>query len=103
MPAAISTTRWRDQPIVPNDYEDVPALVKLARRARGLVVEFDWAFSRDDLQRLRRAVYEWGSGVRGAYRCFDARVPAAINRRRPSQRVTTNPLHACRRDLQRPC
>jgi hypothetical protein len=79
MPAAISTTRWRDQLIKPEDYEDVPALVKLARKARWRVVEFDWAFSRDDLGCLRRAVYEWGGGVQGAYKCFDARVLAAIN------------------------
>jgi hypothetical protein len=75
----ISVTRWRDQQIVPMDYEDLSALVKLARQAREVVVEFDWAFSRDDLLCLRRAVYEWGSRVRGSYRCFDARVLTAIN------------------------
>jgi hypothetical protein len=79
MPAATSSTRWRDQPIIPEDYKDVPALVKLARKARWQPVEFDWSFSRDDLQHLRRAAYEWGSGVRGAYKYFDARVLAAIN------------------------
>jgi hypothetical protein len=79
MPAAISTARWRDQPVVPADYEDVPALVKLAREARGQVVEFDWAFGRDDLQRLRRAVFEWGSVAQGRYKRFDARMLEAIN------------------------
>lgn len=79
MPAPNSTTRWRDASIIPTDYEDIAALVKLARRARGRVVEFDWAFSRDDLLSLRRAVYEWGRAVRGVFRCFDARVLSAIN------------------------
>ena len=72
MAAATSTTRWRDEPIVPQDYEDVAALIRVARQARGRIVEFDWAFTRDDLWRLRRAVYEWGSGVVGRYKCFDA-------------------------------
>lgn len=79
MPEPSSTTRWRDQPIIPTDYSDVHALVKLAHRARRKVVEFDWVFSDDELRRMRRAVFEWGSGVRGSYRCFDARVLAAIN------------------------
>ena len=81
MPGADSTTRWCDHEIVPADadYEDVPGLVKLARRARQQVVEFDWAFSRDDLQRLRQAVYEWGSRSQGSYRRLNARVLAAIN------------------------
>lgn len=79
MPAATSTTRWRDKAIVPEDYEDVATLIRVARKARGRIVEFDWAFTRDDLRRLRRAVYEWGSEVVGRYKCFDARVLAAIN------------------------
>lgn len=79
MPADTSKTRWRDQRIAPTDYEDVAALVKLARQARGQVVDFDWTFSGDDLEQLRRAVYEWGSRVQGRYKCFDARVLAAIN------------------------
>src|SRR5262249_56627991 len=55
-------------------------LVKLARQARNRVVEFDWQFSRDDLKRLRRAVYEWGRRIsRGRFRSFDARMLAAIN------------------------
>ena len=48
MPAALSTTQWRDQRIVPANYESIAALVKLARKARGQAVEFDWAFGRDD-------------------------------------------------------
>jgi hypothetical protein len=79
MPVASSTTHWRDQPIVPGDYRDIYSLIKIAREARRRVVEFDWVFVREDLPRLRRAVYEWGIGVVGRYRCFDARVLAAIN------------------------
>ncbi|MBI5947001.1 MAG: GIY-YIG nuclease family protein [Chloroflexi bacterium] len=79
MPAAVSTTRWRDQPVVPDDYADVGRLVKVARKARGRIVEFDWSFTRDDLSRLRRAVYEWGVADRGIYKCFDSRVLAAVN------------------------
>jgi len=79
MPAATSTTRWRDKPIVPEDYEDVATVVRVARKARGRIVEFDWVFTRDDLEGLRRAVYEWGSPVVGRYKCFAARVLAAIN------------------------
>jgi hypothetical protein len=74
-----SNTAWRDKPIIPDGYEDVARLVGLARKARGRVVEFDWAFTRDDLLRLRRAVFEWGSAVSGRYKCFDARVLAAVN------------------------
>ena len=79
MPEATSTTRWRDKPIVPEDYEDVASIIAVARKARGRIVEFDWVFTRDDLRRLRGAVHEWGSGVTGRYKCFDARVLAAIN------------------------
>lgn len=79
MPAAISTTRWRDEPIVPEDYEHVATMVRVARKARGRIVEFDWAFTPDDLRRLRRDVYEWRSEVVGRYKCFDARLLAAIN------------------------
>jgi len=78
MAAAVSTTRWRDKPIVLEDY-DLAVLVPLARRTRGRLVDFDWAFSPGDLRCLRRAVYEWGSATSGRYRCFDARVLAAIN------------------------
>lgn len=79
MSPAISTTSWRDQPIVPSDYENLSSLIETARKARHVLVEFDWVFTRDDLQRLRRGVYEWGSSVVGRYKCFDARVLAAIN------------------------
>jgi len=79
MTAAISTARWRDQPIAPKDYEDIASLVKVAREARDHIIEFDWWFTRDDLQRLRLAVYTWGKSVTGRYKCFDARVLAAIN------------------------
>ena len=78
MSPTTSTARWRE-PIVPADYDDVSALVGLARKVRDRKVEFDWTFSRDDLLGLRRAVYEWGSAVRGVFRCFDARVLEAVN------------------------
>ena len=79
MVGVTSTTRWCDEPISPEGYEDVATLVRMARKARGRIVEFDWAFTPDDLRRLRRAVFEWGSEVVGRYKCFDARVLAAIN------------------------
>jgi hypothetical protein len=79
MSAGISTTCWRDEPIVPEAYEDVATIIRIARKARGRIVEFDWAFTRDDLLRLRREVYEWGTEIVGRYKCFDARVLAAIN------------------------
>jgi hypothetical protein len=79
MPEATSMTRWRDKPIVPQDYEDIDGIVRVARKARGRIVEFEWAFTQDELVWLRRAVFEWGSGVVGRYKCFDARVLAAIN------------------------
>jgi hypothetical protein len=49
-----STTGWRGESVLPDDYEDVATLIRLARKARGRIVEFNWAFSLDDLQRLRR-------------------------------------------------
>lgn len=79
MPEALSPTRWRNKPIVPADYDDIPALVKLARRVRREVVEFDWSFTREELLSLRRGVFEWGSHVVGTYRVFDSRVLEAIN------------------------
>lgn len=79
MALAVSTTRWRDQPIIPKDWEDVASLVKVAREVRDRIVEFDWAFTRGDLRSLRRGVYEWGIRTVGRYKCFDARVLAAVN------------------------
>lgn len=79
MPAAISTTQWRDEAVMPQDYEDVATLIKVARKARGQIVDFSWILNRADLLSLRRAVYEWGRGSSGRYRCFDARVLVAIN------------------------
>jgi hypothetical protein len=74
-----STTKWRNKPIVPEGYDDPPTLLPVARKARSSIVEFDWVFSGEELRSLRRAVYEWGCGVVGRYKCFDARVLAAIN------------------------
>src|SRR5216110_297870 len=79
MIATVSTTRWRDEPILPKDYDDIAALVKIARKARNRTVEFDWAFTQEGVRHLRRAAYEWGSHVQGGYKAFDARVLAAIN------------------------
>src|SRR4051812_46246969 len=55
-----NTTRWRDEPLAPQTYDDVAALVALARKARIKPVEFDWNFSPDDLRRLQRVLYERG-------------------------------------------
>lgn len=79
MAETMSTSHWRDEPIVLKNYEDIAGLVRVARTARDRIVEFDWFFKREDLLCLRRAVYEWGSPVVGRYKCFDARVLAAIN------------------------
>jgi len=73
-----SHVRWCSKPVAPDSYDDVAALVRLARKARSGVVEFDWVFSEADLRRLQRCVSGWSSGVVGRYRCFDARVLAAI-------------------------
>ena len=74
-----SSTTWRDTPLVPSGYDDVAALVKLARRARYGVVDFDWVFTEPELRELREAVHHWGSNVVGRYKCFDARVLAAVS------------------------
>lgn len=74
-----STARWRDKQVVPDNYENIAELVKTARAARRCIVEFEWVFTRDDLIYLRRAAFEWGSATVGCYKCFDARVLAAIN------------------------
>jgi len=76
-----STTRWRDESVIPSpaDYEDIAKLVKLARKARRRLVEFEWVFTLEDLLSLRRAAYEWGSASVGVYKCRSARVLAAIN------------------------
>lgn len=78
MSAHSSVARWRDEPVVPNT-SDVASLVKLARKARGRLVEFEWSFGHDDLRSVRRAVYEWGTPIVGRYKVFDARVLNAIN------------------------
>jgi len=74
-----STTRWRDEAFLPGDDDDVVKLVALAKKARDRVVVFDWAFAPEDLRDLRQAAFDWSSQVVGRYRCFDARVLAAIN------------------------
>lgn len=79
MTSTSSWTRWRDPPLVPEAYDEVARLVQLARRARKRIVEFDWRFTEQELRALRAAVHDWGSGVVGRYKCFDARVLAAIS------------------------
>ena len=76
-----SATRWRDEQVIPSpsDNEDVARMVRLAPKARGRIVEFEWVFTREDLLSLRRAAYEWGSASVGVYKCRSARVLAAIN------------------------
>ena len=74
MPTKPSQTSWRDEPVIPAAYDDITGLVRLARRARSRVVEFDWALAREELPGLRRAVFEWGTPTTGRYRRFDARV-----------------------------
>jgi hypothetical protein len=71
------STRWRGEPITPESYEDLAALVRLARKVRAQIVEFEWELSRDELERLREAVHFWGDPVQGRYRKFDAQVLAA--------------------------
>ena len=73
------TAQWRGDPVVPDSYDDVAALVSLARKARKELVDFDWLLTRDEITRLREAVHSWGVTVRGRYKKFDAQVLAAIN------------------------
>ena len=73
-----STTRWKGKAHVPESYELEP-LVKLARKARGQSVEFDWTFNRKDLERLRAVVHDSAIENRGRYRGFDASVLRVIN------------------------
>lgn len=73
------TTRWEGKSIVPVNYDDLPALVKLARKARELPVAFNWILTEVGLEGLRRAVYEWGTRAPGRYRLFDSRMLDAVN------------------------
>jgi hypothetical protein len=43
------------------------------------MVEFTWVFSAPDLANWREVVFKWGNAVVGRYRCFGARLLAAIN------------------------
>lgn len=79
MTARTSTTTWRDSPVIPDNYDDLRELARLARKARGVAVAFDWFFSESQLRELRPAVYAWGRPTRGRYKAFDARVLDAIN------------------------
>lgn len=74
-----ATCKWRGEPICPAGYDDVGDLVTVARQARGRLIDFDWAFTTDDLLRFRRAAHKWGSGVSGRYRSFGVRLLVAIN------------------------
>jgi hypothetical protein len=57
--------------MLPANCDDVPALVKTARRLRQEIVEFEWVFTRDELLSLRRAIFEWDSHVVGTYRAIE--------------------------------
>jgi hypothetical protein len=80
MKLSASITRWRGEPHSPAGYNDVVKLVALARKARNRTVEFEWSFGLEALRELREAIFAWSSTVVGRYRCFDARVLAAINK-----------------------
>jgi hypothetical protein len=79
MTPTASTTTWCAKRVVPKDYDSVPHLATVARRAGMLEVEFDWAFSDAELRELRLAVFAWSRDVVGRYRAFDALVLTAIN------------------------
>lgn len=72
-------TTWRDQRLVPGVYDDVVALVSAGREVGYCVVEFDWSFTAEDSRCFRVVATDWGHTYQGRYRCFTARVVAAIN------------------------
>lgn len=72
-------TRWRKEPVIPDNYEDLPSLLRLAKRLRNEIIEFDWVFNKEEIIKLRRAVFEVGSLMVKRYKCFYSRVLAAIN------------------------
>lgn len=72
-------TTWRDERLVPRDYDDVANLVSVAREVGNRVVEFDRSFAPEDLRSFRVVATGWGRKYQGRYRCFAARVVAAIN------------------------
>lgn len=76
---ASNTSRWRGAPISIADYDDLGQMVRLARKARSSIVEFEWCFSREDLLTYRRAIFESGSSTVGRYRAFDAKLLNVIN------------------------
>lgn len=78
MTVSESTTRWIGKSLVPTG-RDVGEMERAARGVRDLPVAFDWFFTRSQLEDLRRTAYEWGSGITGRFRRFDARVLRAIN------------------------
>ena len=79
MVSTISTTTWRYSPVIPDNYDDLRELVRLARKARRGVVAFDWLFTESELRELRPAIFAWGRPSRGRYKAFDARVLNALN------------------------
>ncbi len=106
MSAGKATTRWRDEPVKPTSYEEVAELVALARKVRGRIVEFDWPLAEDELRRLRKAAYAWGSEISGRYRAFDARVLSAINEalgERHTSYVLSVPKNAAGTDCTATC
>jgi hypothetical protein len=69
---------WEDEPFHPAGDEDIPALVRLARRARGRRVTFTWHVHRGEVEALSRAIREWTTKTSGRYRAFDAQMLAAL-------------------------
>lgn len=72
-------TRWSKEPVIPDNYEDLPSLLRLAKRLRNEIIEFDWVFNKEEIIKLGRAVFEGGSLIVKRYKCFYSRVLAAIN------------------------
>ncbi|MEZ5288336.1 MAG: hypothetical protein R2712_26740 [Vicinamibacterales bacterium] len=76
---SLSTSRWTGDPLHPQNYDDLPQLVKLARKGRNREVEFQWALTPDALRSLRRALFEAAAGYVGRYRAFDALLLSVAN------------------------
>lgn len=76
---ARNSSRWIDEPLLPNGYEDLAYLLKLARKVRNRRIEFTWTLSPDDLRSLRRGLFESAGSYAGRYRAYDGLLLAAIN------------------------
>lgn len=74
----LNGTWWREDAIAPTEYDDL-SILAIADKARGRTVEFDWCFVREDLLRLWRVAFEWGSVDQGKFKYFDCQVVTAIS------------------------